>query len=44
MNWLAHIDPIVWLMVIVGGSWGLLIAWIGALYVWTWKEDEDERH
>ena len=43
MNWLAHIDPSVWLLVIVGLSWGLLIAWIVALYVWTWKDDRRER-
>ena len=43
MNWLAHIDPSVWLLVIVVVSWGLLMAWVGALYVWAWKDDRRER-
>lgn len=33
------IDPSVWLISIVCVSWVVLIAWIVALYVWSWRDD-----
>ena len=38
MNWLAHIDPSIWLLVIVGVSWGALAVWIGLLMGLVMKE------